>query len=261
MRLTPDQVAGLASALYKAEQTGSPIEPLSFTHPEIDADDAYAIQLEGVRLRMQTGAALAGWKIGLTSKAMQQMLGIREPDFGHLFDTMRLASGSEVACAGLIWPRVEPEIAFRLKADLRGPGISAADVVDATEYLMPALELIDSRIKDWRIKLVDTVADNASCGRYVLGDPVAIQGFDVRLIGMNYYLDRDLVSTATGAAVLGNPAEAVAWLANMLSVYGQGLQAGQIVMPGSLVAAVDARPGRVIRAEYDRLGPVELRFK
>jgi 2-keto-4-pentenoate hydratase len=229
----------------------------------MDMSDAYAVQLEGIRERMQAhGGSIVGWKVGLTSKAMQQMLGVDQPDFGHLLDDMRLDEGTDIDCSTLIWPRVEPEVAFQLKADLRGPGVTADQVLAATEYLIPALEVIDSRIKDWKIKLCDTIADNASCGRFVLGRKrTAPTGFDVRLIGMNYYVNHDLVATATAAAVIGNPAEAVAWLANTLAPYGHYLQAGQVVMPGSLVAAVDAKPGGRIRADFDHIGSVELRLK
>jgi 2-keto-4-pentenoate hydratase len=157
---------------------------------------------------------------------------------------------------------VEPEIAFQLKADLKGPGVTADQVLAATEYLIPALEVIDSRVKDWKIKLCDTIADNASCGRFVLGHSRTAPGsFDVALIGMNYYVDGNMVATASSAAVLGNPAEAVAWLANTLAPYGHYLKAGQVVMPGSLVAAVDAEPGGTIRADFDHIGSVELKLK
>jgi 2-keto-4-pentenoate hydratase len=263
MPLTAEQVKELAHALHRAEHRLEPIAPLTEQYPDMDLADAYAVQLEGIRERMEAhGTAIVGWKVGLTSRAMQQMLGVEQPDFGHLLDSMRLDEGTEIDCSEMIWPRVEPEIAFLLNADVRGPGATAADVMNATECLIPALEVIDSRIKDWRIKLCDTIGDNASCGRFVLGRTrTRPAGFDVRLIGMNYYVDGHLVSTATSAAVLGHPAEAVAWLANTLAPHGQYLQAGQVVMPGSLVAAVDAEPGGVIRADFDHIGSVELRLK
>ena len=263
MPLTPEQVKELAHALHKAEHTLEPIAPLTEQYPDIDIGDAYAVQLEGIKERTQAhGGTIVGWKVGLTSKAMQQMLGVDQPDFGHLLDNMRIDEGTDIDCGEMIWPRVEPEIAFQLKADLRGPGVTVDDVMRATEYLIPALEVIDSRVKDWRIKLCDTIADNASCGRFVLGrSRSAPEGFDVGLIGMNYYVNGELVANATSAAVLGHPAEAVAWLANTLAPYGHYLQAGQVVMPGSLVAAVDAKPGGVIRADFDHIGSVELRLK
>jgi 2-keto-4-pentenoate hydratase len=261
--LTSDQVKEVAHALHRAEHTREPIEPLTEQFPDIEISDAYAVQLEGIRERMEShGGQIAGWKVGLTSKAMQQMLNVGQPDFGHLLDSMRLDEGSEIDCGEMIWPRVEPEVAFQLKADLQGPGVNADQVIAATEFLIPSLEVIDSRIKDWKIKLCDTIADNASCARFVLGrQRTPIEGLDVKLIGMNYYLNGDLVNTATSAAVIGNPAEAVAWLANTLAPYGHSLRAGQIVMPGSLVAAVDAKPGGHIRADFAQIGSVELRVK
>jgi 2-keto-4-pentenoate hydratase len=261
--LSPDQVKELAHALHKAEHDLQPIGPLTEQYPAMDMDDAYAVQLAGISERMSAhGGKIAGWKVGLTSKAMQQMLNVDQPDFGHLMDNMRLDEGTDINTAELIWPRVEPEIAFQLKADLKGPGVTAQQVLDATEYLIPALEVIDSRVRDWKIKLCDTIADNASCGRFVLGRSRTAPGaFDIKLIGMNYYVNEDLVSTATAAAVVGNPAEAVAWLANTLAPYGHQLFAGQVVMPGSLVAAVDAKPGGRIRADFDHIGSVELKVR
>ena len=263
MPLTPEQVKELAHALHKAEHTLAPIAPLTEQYPDMNIADAYAVQLEGIRERTEAhGEQIVGWKVGLTSKAMQQMLGVDQPDFGHLLDNMRVDEGTDIDCAELIWPRVEPEIAFQHKADLKGPGVTADDVMAATEYLIPALEVIDSRVKDWKIKLCDTIADNASCGRFVLGRTRTAPGsFDVKLIGMNYFVDGNLVATATSGAVLGNPAEAVAWLANTLAPYGHYLHAGQVIMPGSLVAAVDAKPGGLIRADYDRIGSVELKLQ
>jgi 2-keto-4-pentenoate hydratase len=261
--LTREQVKELAQALHRAEHTKEPIEPLTEQHPDIDIADAYAVQLEGIRERMDAhGGQIVGWKVGLTSKAMQQMLNVDQPDFGHLLDSMRIDEGTDIDCGEMIWPRVEPEVAFQLKTDLRGPGVTADQVIAATEFLIPSLEVIDSRVKDWKIKLCDTISDNASCARFVLGrQRTPIEGFDVRLIGMNYYLNGELVNTATSAAVIGNPAEAVAWLANTLAPYGHYLQAGQVVMPGSLVAAVDAKPGGHIRADFDRIGSVELSLR
>lgn len=262
MALTADQVRELAHALHRAEHSREPISPPTEQYPDMDLADAYAVQLEGIRARMEAhGGQIAGWKVGLTSKAMQQMLNVDQPDFGHLLDNMRMDEGTDIDCSEMIWPRVEPEVAFQLKADLKGPGVTAEQVVAATEYLIPSLEVIDSRVKDWKIKLCDTISDNASCGRFVLGKQrTPIAAFDIKLIGMNYYVNGDLVNTATSAAVIGNPAEAVAWLANTLAPYGHYLHAGQIVMPGSLVAAVDAKPGGHIRADFDHIGSVELRL-
>jgi 2-keto-4-pentenoate hydratase len=261
--LSPEKVKEIAHALHRAEHNRTPIDTLTDQYPDMEMADAYAIQVEGVRERMEAhGNKIVGWKVGLTSKAMQQMLGVDQPDFGHLLDNMRVDEGDDIDISQLIWPRAEPEIAFQLKADLKGPGVTAGQVIAATEYVIPALEIIDSRIRDWKIKLCDTISDNASCGRFMLGrGRTSPEGIDLRLIGMNYYVDGNLVSTATGAAVIGNPAEAVAWVANIIAPFGHYLQAGQVVMPGSLVAAVDIEPGSHIRADFDRIGSVELRLK
>jgi 2-keto-4-pentenoate hydratase len=263
MPLTPEQVKELAHALHKAEHTLEPITPLTEQYPDMDIGDAYAIQLEGIKERTEAhGGKIVGWKVGLTSKAMQQMLGVDQPDFGHLLDNMRVDEGTDIDTTEMIWPRVEPEIAFQLKADLKGPGVTVDDVISATECIIPALEVIDSRIRDWRIKLCDTISDNASCGRFVLGrNRTPLGGFDIKLIGMNYYVDGEMVANATSAAVLGHPAKAVAWLANTLAPYGHDLRAGQVIMPGSLVAAVDAKPGGTIRADFAHIGSVELKLK
>ena len=263
MALTTEQVKEIAGALHRAEHSCEPIAPLTEQYPGIDIDDAYAIQLEGVQQRLEKrGGRIVGWKVGLTSKAMQQMFDVDQPDFGHLLDFMRLDEGNEIDPSSMIWPRIEPEVAFQLKSDLRGPGATADQVIEATEFLIPSLEVIDSRIKDWKIKLCDTIADNASCAYFVLGrQRTPVEGLDVKLIGLNYYSGGELINTATSAAVLGNPAEAVAWLANTLAPYGHYLQAGQVIMPGSLVAAVDAKPGGHIRADFDRIGSVVLRLK
>lgn len=259
MPLTQDQITAAADALLAAEQTRSPIDALTDAHPDMQSADAYAIQLALIERKLARGSRVIGWKVGLTSVAMQRLLGVNEPDFGHLLDGMLLPDGGTITCSEFIWPRVEPEIAFQLQAGLRGPGVTADDVLAATEFLIPALEVVDSRIRDWKIKLADTIADNASCGRFVLGASRVPPGdFDLRLVGMNFYVDGALVSTATGAAVLGHPAAAVAWLANTLAGFGQSLEAGQVIMPGSLVGAVDAKPGNSFAAEFDRLGSVSL---
>lgn len=262
MTLSQAQVTALSEKLVAAEREREPIPPLTEMHPEMDAADAYAVQQGWIQRRLAAGSRLVGWKVGLTSVAMQKMLGVDQPDFGHLLDTMSLEDGAAIATQQLIWPRVEPEIAFQLRARLRGPGVTRDDVLQATEAVMPALEVIDSRVRDWKIKLPDTIADNASCGRFVLGkDRVAPGGIDLRLVGMNYFVNDELASTATGAAVLGDPAAAVAWLCNTIAGFGQGLEAGQVVMPGSLVGAIDAKPGTTFKAVFDHLGTVSISAK
>jgi 2-keto-4-pentenoate hydratase len=260
MALSDIQVKEVADALWRAEKERTPIGPPTESSPEMDIADAYRVQLAGIGLRTKGDpAGIIGWKVGLTSKAMQQMLGVDQPDFGHLLEGTLVEEGTDIVRSDMIWPRVEPEVAFQLKDDIKGPGVTAANVLAATAYLIPALEVIDSRVRDWKIKLCDTIADNASCGRFVLGrnrtPPI---GVNTKIIGMNYYVDKNLVSTATTAAVVGDPAEAVAWLANTLAPYGHYLRAGQYIMPGSLVAAVEVSPGSRIRADFDHIGSVEV---
>jgi 2-keto-4-pentenoate hydratase len=258
MPLTKSEIESLGGILYAAERDRKPIAALTDDHA-MTVGDAYAVQQVLVGKWLSDGAKVVGWKVGLTSVAMQKLLGVSEPDFGRLLDRFQLEDGYYVPCADFIALKVEPEIAFILKSDLRGPKITRDDVLNATEYVLPALELVDSRVRDWKIKLADTIADNASCGRFVLGrTPIAPRDFDLGLVGMNFYVDGDLVSTATGAAVLGNPAESVAWLCNTIAPLGEGLKAGQVVMPGSLVAAIDAKPGPTFTAAFDRLGSVSV---
>jgi 2-keto-4-pentenoate hydratase len=257
--LSPAEIGTLAAALAEAERSRLAIEPLTAALPELSPDDAYAIQLANVAGRRAAGERQTGWKVGLTSAAARAQFGVDEPDFGHLFAAMQIATGEPLRCADLIATRIEPEIAFRLKAPLRGPGVSATDVLNATGQLLPALEIVDSRIRDWRISLADTIADNASAARYMVGaSGAAPDGFDLRLTGLAFSVDGALVATAAGAAVLGGPANAVAWLCNTLARFDQGLEAGQVVLPGSLVAPIAARPGMQFRAEFDRLGSVAL---
>ncbi len=260
MNLSEEQIAEAAAALAGAEASRQPIAPLTNRYPEMTAEQAYAIQRVNISAKIGEGAGLTGWKVGLTSKAMQQMFNVGSPDFGQLLDYMCLEDGASISRDFLIQPRIEPEIAFVLARDLKGPDVTRDDVLAATAYVSPALEVIDSRIADWKIRLADTIADNASCGRIVLGAArVGPRDLDLELIGMNFRRDGELLSSATGAAVLGHPANAVAWLANTIGGFGEGLRAGQVIMPGSLVGAVNADPGSVYRAEFDRLGSVTVR--
>lgn len=259
--ITEAERQAAAGALAEAERAVSPIDPLTETWPELDVDDAYAIQLVNARARIGAGANIRGHKVGLTSRAMQEMLGVTEPDYGHLFDAMFVTEGSSVQAGAFCHPRVEIEVAFVLAEPLAGPGINVADVLRATAFVVPAIELIDSRIKDWRVTLSDTIADNASSARVVLGgSPTRLTDVDVRVLGAVLRKNGEIVETGASGAVLGNPATAVAWLANKLADFGVELEAGQVVMPGACTRAVDVSAGDTIRGEFDRLGPVELRF-
>lgn len=250
-----------ADALAEAEVNARPIPPLSADHPTLSVADAYAIQQLGREARERRGHRLVGRKVGLTSAAMREMLGVEEPDFGYLTDDLVCHSGARLPRAALIAPMVEPEIAFRLDRAVAGPDVTAADVLAATDAVAPALEVIDSRITDWRITLVDTVADNASSARVVLGGRLTpIDQLDLRLVGMALSRNGEPTDSGAGAAVLGNPIRCVAWLANRLSDFGASLRAGDVVLAGSLHRALPLDGGDVIRAEFAHLGAVTARF-
>ncbi len=249
-----------AEALLQAESTRVPIPPLTESNPELTIEQAYAIQQLVVAYKTRRGRTIVGHKVGLTSDAMQKMLGVNQPDFGHLLDHMRYRAGATIDFP-LIQPRVEPEIAFVLKRDLLGPGVTWDAVMAATDYVVPALEVIDSRIRDWRIRLIDTVADNASSGCFVLGQELGgTRDLDLALQGLTFTLNGTVVQTGAGAAVLGHPAHAVAWLANTLGELGTPLRAGQIILSGSISAAVPIKAKTHVSARIGRLGMVDAYF-
>jgi 2-keto-4-pentenoate hydratase len=254
-------VGELADRLWQAEVAGRPIEPITGSYRELTITDAYAIQTVNVERRLRAGRIVRGRKVGLTAPAMQQLLGVDEPDYGVLTDDMFVEDGAAIGYRTLVQPRVEAEIAFVMARDLAGPGVTTADVLTASAGVLPAIEVVDSRIADWRIQLVDTVADNASCGRVVIGGRLtAVTAVDLRLVVMLFYRNGVPVDSGAGAAALGNPASCVAWLANKLAGFGAGLRAGDIVLPGALHRMVPARPGDVFRAEFAHLGDVTVRF-
>jgi 2-keto-4-pentenoate hydratase len=262
--MTPMEAADrerAATALARAEQQRSPIPPLIETWPAMTVEDAYEVQMLNVRRRVEAGAAVRGHKVGLTSAAMQAMLGVAEPDCGHLFDDMFVVEGDRVPIASYCAPRVEPEVAFVLGAPLAGPGCSAADVLRATAFVVPALEIIDSRISEWRIALADTVADNASSAAVVIGGRgTRATDVDLRLLGVVLRRNGEIVETGATGAALGNPVTAVAWLVNKLFTFGAALEEGQVVLPGSCTRAVDVSAGDHVRADFDVLGHVSVSF-
>lgn len=258
---TQDVHEEVASALRESESTRKPIAPLAGRWPELTVDDAYAIQRINIEEKVRDGATVRGHKVGLSSRAMQEMMGVREPDYGHLLGDMFVFEGDRVPTAELLQPRVEIEVAFVLGASLPTQGCNVADVLRATEFVLPSIEIIDSRIADWQIGIVDTIADNASSARVVLGgNPVRLTDVDVRAIGATLRSNGEIVETGTAAAVLGNPATAVAWLARTIGRFGIALEAGHVVLPGSCTRAVTVRPGDVVRADFDALGHVDVSF-
>jgi 2-keto-4-pentenoate hydratase len=259
--LSPTDRQAAADLLWAAERDRAPIQPLSTTFPEIDVVDAYEIQLLNIARQRASGATVHGHKVGLSSKVMQQMMGVDEPDYGHLLDTMVLTEDTPVAADRYCYPRIEVEIAYVLGDTLPGEDCTEDDVLAATEYLAPSIELIDSRIVDWRIGLADTIADNASSAGVVLGrDRVRPRDLDPADIDAVLFQDGAEVARGNTSAVLGNPTTAVAWLARTVASFGVKLEAGHVILPGSCTRAFDVRAGSTFRAEFTGLGSVDLSF-
>lgn len=260
MGMSPGQIEAAADLLNAAHSDRRPVSQLTQRYPDMDVADAYAVQQRNLTRRLADGRTLVGHKIGLTSAPMQILLGVDEPDFGYILDDMVVPAGTAVPQTRFCAPRVEPEVAFLLHTALRGPGVTVEEVYAATKAVAVALEIVDSRIADWKIKLADTVSDLASNGAVAFGSRVVPLGdFDPALIGMVFTRNGDLVATGAGAAALGGPIDAVAWLANTLHPLGVTLPAGAIIMTGALHAAVPFERGDVFRADFDRLGPITLR--
>jgi 2-oxo-3-hexenedioate decarboxylase len=249
----------LAEQLITAAQQRTATTPLSDEVPELDVATAYEIQADVVAARLEAGSVIVGAKLGLTSAAKQRQMNVDEPLYGWLTSDMQIDTGAVLECARFIQPRCEPEIAFLLSTDLAGPDTSAARVLAATDLVFPAVDVLDSRFAGYSFTLPDVVADNSSCAGYVLGGQgVRPDGFDLRLTGCAFYKNGELIATASGAAVLGHPAAAVAWLVRKLAARGEGLRAGQVVLSGSMTEAIAVAPGDVITARLDRLGTVEI---
>jgi 2-keto-4-pentenoate hydratase len=255
-----------AELLWAAERDLAPVDPLTETFPGIDVVDAYEIQLINIRRKITAGAWVRGHKVGLSSPVMQQMMGVDEPDYGHLLDAMVLAEDAPIPAAGYCYPRIEVEIGYVLGSALPSAGCTEADVLAATEYIVPSLELIDSRIRDWRIKLADTIADNASSAGVILGEArrtpaeLAARGIDLANIEAVLYSGDEEIARGNTSAVLGNPTACVAWLARKVADFGVKLEAGHLILPGSCTRAIDARPGTAFRAEFAGLGTVTASF-
>ncbi|MEV6274291.1 2-keto-4-pentenoate hydratase [Nocardia sp. NPDC051832] len=251
----------LADELEVAERDRVAIDPLVSRYSEIDVVDSYEIQLINIRRKLDGGAKVIGHKVGLSSLAMQQMMGVDEPDYGHLLDNMEVFEDKPVEAGRYLFPRVEVEVGFVLGADLPGEDCTEADVLAATVAYAPAIELIDSRIKDWKIGLCDTISDNASSAGWVLGpERVAPGDIDIKAIDAVLTKNGAVVAEGRSDAVLGDPVIAVAWLARKVASFGVRLKAGDIVLPGSCTRAIDAHPGDSFHAEFAGLGSVRLRF-
>ena len=255
---TRDRVAGELLAAYDSKE---PLEPLTATHEGMTLEDAYAIQLLQIRERVAGGRTVQGHKVGLTSAAMQRLLGVGEPDYGHLLDDFFHLEHMPIPVASFLQPRVEPEVAFVLEKPLKGPGVTVHEALRAIDFVLPALEIVDSRIRDWRIGLFDTIADNASSGAVVLGStPTDVGAVDLRLAGATFHRNGQVVGTGAGGAVLGSPVNSLVWLANTVGARGITLEAGHVVLPGAVCAMAPVAAGDTFTATFAGLGSVTARF-
>lgn len=250
-----------ANALRNARATRTPIAPISVTHGISGLAEAYAVAALNTQATLASGRRMVGKKVGLTSKAVQLQLGVDQPDFGILFDDMECLNGQDVPSRSLIQPKVEAEIAFVMGHDLKGQTPSYSEFLSALAYALPALEIVDSAIADWKITLVDTVADNASCGMYVLGDqPVSVGQLQLGELGMTLTKNGQTVSVGTGAACLGHPLRAAYWLACTMARRGQNLRAGEVILSGALGPMVTVVAGDLVHAQMGALGSVSCRM-
>jgi 2-keto-4-pentenoate hydratase len=251
----------LAHSLLGAYASGAPIRPLTEGTADLTVDDAYTIQQIQMSHRIGSGAKVIGYKIGLTSAAMRQQMGVHEPDFGHLLTDMSRPADAPLPTGDFLQPRAEPEIALVLGRRLAGPRVSVSDIIAATDYAVAAIEIVDSRIADWKIGLIDTIADNASSGGFVLGQaPLRLDQVDLALTGCVLRLSGRIAATGAGAAVLGSPLLAATWLANELLSRGAEIGAGHIILTGSMTAAIPVGPGDAVTATFDRFGSVTAIF-
>ncbi len=256
-----DAILAHSRELFDALMQRRTLEPLTERNQDLTIEDAYRVQRRLIELRCDHGSRVIGKKIGVTSHAVMMMLGVEQPDFGVLLDDMAYGRGSVVAIDRLIQPKAEAEIAFVLKRTLRGPGVTAAEVLAATEGVLPCFEIVDSRIRDWKIRIQDTVADNASCGVFVLGDRmVAPHEFDFYSCGMVMERNGQIIGLGAGAASMGSPVNAVAWLANTLGRFGVPLESGEVILSGALSGMVNVQKGDFLQMEIGGLGRCSVCF-
>ncbi|HJW25072.1 MAG TPA: fumarylacetoacetate hydrolase family protein [Rhodocyclaceae bacterium] len=261
--MNPEKIREHGYALYRAQRSASTVSSLTDLHPEMTIEDAYRIQQAALGHRQSDGERVIGKKIGVTSEAVQRMLNVHQPDFGFLTDWMLFENGRTLSLKdiGLIQPRVEGELAFVLKDDLPASHVTREAVLAATEYVIPCFEVVDSRIRDWKIKIQDTVADNASCGVFVLGDArVAPESIDLAAARLDMYKNGQLAGSGFGTAVQGHPAEAVAWLANTLGAFGIPLRKGEVILSGSLTPLVPVAAGDMFELSVTGIGTAAVGF-
>ena len=259
--MTKTDTEAFGAALFDALNHARTVAPLVQRDPSLEIEDAYRISLDFLARRTADGERIIGKKIGVTSKAVQDMLGVHQPDFGFLTDRMRIAGAIDIAANRLIQPRTEAEIAFFLRDGLKGPGVTAQQVIDATEAIAPCFEIVDSRIENWNISIIDTIADNASCGVFLIGDARADpRDFDLPDLKVTVTKNGRPLSQGAGRDVQGNPAQAVAWLANTLGRFDVSLDAGDVILSGSMVPLEDARAGDVFEMMLEGIGGCTAAF-
>jgi len=258
-----DKIESYASELYQALKAVKPVAPLTEREQDMTIEDAYSISTKLVQIRTSNGERIIGKKIGVTSNAVQKMLNVHQPDFGYLTDQMVVESGNTIHITrDMIQPRAEGEIAFVLKDGLLESGVTAADVLRATDFVLPCFEIVDSRIQDWKIKIQDTVADNASCGYFVLGGQAADpRTLDLSTCGMVLEKNGTVVATGAGAAALGSPLHCVAWLANIMADLGTPLEGGEVILSGSLVPLIPVVSGDFMTVQIGGIGSASVRFE
>lgn len=260
--MTTREIEAAAESLWNAATGGKAIAPLRETFTGFGPEEAYAVQEINTQRKLQAGGRLVGRKIGLTAKAVQKQLGVDQPDYGMLFADMAIADGEPVRWSTLMQPKVEAEVALVMAHDLLEPGITMAQMLRGVAFALPAIEIVGSRIAEWNIRFVDTVADNASSASFVLGNtPVRLDGLDLRLAGMVMERKGEQVSLGAGAACLGHPLNAALWLANKMAALGRGLKAGDVVLTGALGPMVPVKPGDVFEARIQGLGSVRAVFE
>ncbi|CCH74211.1 2-keto-4-pentenoate hydratase [Nostocoides australiense Ben110] len=256
-----DNTRAHAAERLLAAYDGGPIPPLTATYEGMALDDAYAVQQLQISALLERGRTIKGHKVGLTSAAMQKLLGVSEPDYGHLLDDFFYLEHTPIPSSRFLQARIEPEVAFVLKKPLQGPGVTVSEAISAVDYVLPALEIVDSRIENWKIGLFDTIADNASSAAVVLGStPTPLADVDLRLMGAVMHKNGQVAGTGAGGAVLGSPINSLVWLANTVGARGVVLDAGHVILPGAVCAMVPVAAGDTVTATFAGLGSVTARF-
>ena len=259
--LTHEQIEALGAELHDALERAAPVDPLILRHPGLSIEDAYRVQRAMVEHRLRAGQRVVGKKIGVTSKVVMDMLKVDQPDFGQLLSGMAYDDGAAIPASGFIAPRAEGEIAFVMARDVQGPGLTNADLMRSIAWALPCFEIVDSRIRDWKISIADTIADNGSAGAFVLGDRMRPPGeLDLRNMGMVLEKNGEVIGTGAGAAALGHPVNCVTWLANKLGEFGIPLKAGEIILSGSLSLMFPVKAGDSISMTLCGLGGCRARF-